>query len=199
MGDRIEVAIGASNPVDWSVHRVDLDPDKPPICPNMSDGEFRSKVMKLRDDAVILIDRRLAALQRWDASERLRVADWFGMNDDVARSLLITGLSAVNRVLRELKPKNFVRQSPELDRALGCVPHSISAGSTAHVCAPTQLLTPFAFTKYFATFAISQPEAIRSCQRSFTKRRTLLTRSAVRIGNIRSHGSCQSGGKKIHS
>ncbi|WP_259460587.1 M35 family metallo-endopeptidase [Paraburkholderia sp. BL23I1N1] len=58
------------------------------------------------------------------------------MNDDAARNLLITGLIAVNRVLRDPKPKNFVRQSPELDRALGCLPSQITAGSAAHVCAP---------------------------------------------------------------
>jgi peptidyl-Lys metalloendopeptidase len=110
--------------------------DATPICPNMTDAEFRTTVMKLRDDAVVLIEKRIAALKKWDASEQARVGNWFGMKDDGARDILIRGFTAVNRMMRGLQPRNFVRQSPELDRVLGCVPHPISQGSTAHVCVP---------------------------------------------------------------
>jgi peptidyl-Lys metalloendopeptidase len=110
--------------------------DTTPICPNMTDAEFRATVMKLRDDAVVLVDKRLAALKMWALSEQARVGNWFGVKDGGTRDLLIRGFTAVNKVMRGLEPKNFVRQSPELDRAPGCVPHPISQGSAAHVCAP---------------------------------------------------------------
>ncbi|MBC8736564.1 hypothetical protein F6X40_06975 [Paraburkholderia sp. UCT31] len=110
--------------------------DTTPICPNMTDAEFRAKVMKLRDDAVVLVDKRIAALNTWSLSEQARVANWFGTKDNATRNLLIQGFTAVNRVMRGLQPKNFIRQSPELDRVLGCLPHPVSSGSAAHVCAP---------------------------------------------------------------
>lgn len=110
--------------------------DTTPICPNMTDAEFRTKVMGLRDDAVMLVEKRLAALKTWDLSEQARVGNWFGMKDNGTRDLLIRGFTSVNKIMRGLQPKNFVRQSPELDRVLGCVPHPISQGSAAHVCAP---------------------------------------------------------------
>jgi peptidyl-Lys metalloendopeptidase len=43
---------------------------------------------------------------------------------------------AVNRILRELGPKNFVRQSPVLDRYLGCRPDMKNVGAVADVCGP---------------------------------------------------------------
>ncbi|MCC8402556.1 hypothetical protein LJ655_11755 [Paraburkholderia sp. MMS20-SJTN17] len=110
--------------------------DTTPICPNMTDAEFRAKVMALRDDAVALVDKRIAALKTWDASERVRVTKWFGMKDDATRNLLIQGFTAVNRIMRNLQPRSFVRQSPELDHVLGCLPQPVSSGSAAHVCAP---------------------------------------------------------------
>jgi hypothetical protein len=115
---------------------VDVVINTTPICPNMSNAEFRAQVMTLRDDAVVLIDKRITALRSWNAQEQARVSNWFGIRDDATRDLLIKGFTAVNKVMRDLKPTNFVRQSPKLDRVLGCVPHPVSSGSAAHVCAP---------------------------------------------------------------
>jgi hypothetical protein len=50
--NRVEVAIGASNPIEGSIHAVDLLSGKEPICKNTTDAEFREMFMKLRDQAL---------------------------------------------------------------------------------------------------------------------------------------------------
>ncbi|MBN3817089.1 hypothetical protein G3N57_10930 [Paraburkholderia sp. Se-20369] len=109
----------------------------PPICPNMTDAEFRRTVLTLRDRAVQMIDSRLTELRRWGSAERQRVTTWFGSSDETTRYRLSTGLVAVSQVMRNLKPTNFVRHSEELDRYLGCTPNNKNPiGAVAHVCGP---------------------------------------------------------------
>jgi len=133
----VEVATGVTNTTPNSNVDVFLSLDGPPICTNMSDSEFRKQVMKLRDDAVMLIDKRLNELARWDHSAQERVADWFGSNDDVIRNRLASCFPNLKKVLMGLGPKNFLRASPELDRYLGCLPNLKNIqNEVAHVCAP---------------------------------------------------------------
>ncbi|MCC8396202.1 hypothetical protein LJ656_26795 [Paraburkholderia sp. MMS20-SJTR3] len=107
-----------------------------PICPNMTNAEFRAKVLGLRDEAVDLVEIRLAALKSWTPAEQERVWTWFGVKDEATRNYLLKGFRAVNKVMRGLGPDNFVRWEPGLDEALGCVPRPPSGGSVARVCAP---------------------------------------------------------------
>jgi hypothetical protein len=116
---------------------VDIWADKTPICPNMTDKEFRVLAMKLRDHATALVAIRISALTKWSGAEQSRVYDWFGLSDNVTRMRLLEGLSAVNRVLLQLEPKNFIRSSEGGDRAVGCLPTATNRDQeAAHVCAP---------------------------------------------------------------
>ncbi|MGV2290818.1 M35 family metallo-endopeptidase [Trinickia sp. YCB016] len=135
--DWVEVGSGVANTKPDSNVNIFLSLEGPPICPNMTDVEFRRKVMTLRDRAVQMIEVRLADLRGWGPAEQQRVVTWFGSGDETIRQRLIVGLSAVIRVMHELKPKNFVRQSAELDRYLGCTPNNKNPdGVVAHVCGP---------------------------------------------------------------
>ncbi|WP_027196425.1 hypothetical protein [Paraburkholderia sprentiae] len=44
-----------------------------PICPNMTNQEFRKEVMRARDIGIELIKRRIEGLARWDDKEQDRV------------------------------------------------------------------------------------------------------------------------------
>ncbi|WP_243751421.1 M35 family metallo-endopeptidase [Paraburkholderia sp. BL10I2N1] len=80
---------------------------------------------------------RVSALSEWPASERSRVAHWFGRSDETTRTTLLNGLTRVHSVLRSLTPANFVRTGSDRDRATGCMPNPAGAGQeAAHVCAP---------------------------------------------------------------
>ncbi|WP_241021948.1 M35 family metallo-endopeptidase [Burkholderia sp. Ac-20353] len=76
-------------------------------------------------------------LQRWGVLERKHVAVWFGSDDEAKRQHLLKGLAALNRVMRDLGPMNFVRRSADIDRYLGCMPNNKHPdGVVAHVCGP---------------------------------------------------------------
>ena len=135
-GDRVEIAEAMTDTKEGSLIEA-LISNGPPICPNMTDAEFRRMVLTLRDRAVQMIDVRLVDLRKWGAVERQRVATWFGSSDETIRQRLTVGLARVSRVMRDLKPGNFVRQSEELDRYLGCTPNNKDPdGAVAHVCTP---------------------------------------------------------------
>jgi peptidyl-Lys metalloendopeptidase len=147
----VEVATGMTNTTPGSNVDVFLSMDGLPICPNMTDAEFRKRVLKLRDEAVLQVGKRITELQRWNSMEQARVAEWFGRNDGATRNRLLMGLIAVNGVLRDLKPKNFVRQSPELDRYLGCQPNMKNFGAAAHVCGPDTATHTICIHELFCT------------------------------------------------
>jgi peptidyl-Lys metalloendopeptidase len=115
---------------------VDVTIDTTPICSNMTDAEFRKKVLSLRDDAVKIVEKRLHELTVWQVSAQDRVKTWFGVADEGTRQTLITGLNALLPVMRGLKAENFVRADPARDRSLGCVPNMKNLGEVAHVCGP---------------------------------------------------------------
>ncbi|WP_175715453.1 M35 family metallo-endopeptidase [Burkholderia ambifaria] len=111
--------------------------DGPPICDNITDAEFRKKVLTLRDDAVKIITHRIYELDAWKEPARARVREWFGIADESTRRVLVGGLVSLITVMNGLTARNFVRSDPELDRALGCTPNTKNlAGEVAHVCGP---------------------------------------------------------------
>ncbi|MEC5404351.1 M35 family metallo-endopeptidase [Paraburkholderia sp. MPAMCS5] len=135
--DYVHVGNGQANTTEESNQDVFLSLNGPPICPNVPDSEFRKNVLRLRDKAIILVDKRLAELVKWDSEARARVADWFGRSDAATRDCLMSGFPKLKTVLQGLEPKNFLRASLELDRYLGCLPNLKSVkDEIAHVCAP---------------------------------------------------------------
>ncbi|WP_089162941.1 M35 family metallo-endopeptidase [Caballeronia sordidicola] len=139
MSEENWVAVGTATTNRTPDSNVDifLDLDAPSICPNMTDAEFRAMVLKNRDRAVTHVDTRILDLKRWTAKDQARVALWFGSSSEDLRQRLMTGLTALARVLRDLQPKNFVRYSDELVKHLGCVPNNKNgSGVVADVCGP---------------------------------------------------------------
>jgi peptidyl-Lys metalloendopeptidase len=110
--------------------------DATPICPNITDREFRQTVLSLRDDAVEIIHQRQNELAVWSTTSRDRVKIWFGSDDEAIRQKLINGLSALVKVMTALTATNFIRPDPERDRVLGCTPNMRNLGEVAHVCGP---------------------------------------------------------------
>ncbi|WP_431228121.1 M35 family metallo-endopeptidase [Burkholderia contaminans] len=108
-----------------------------PICPNMTNREFRIMVARLIKWSIILVDRRIADLKQYDEITRERMIYWFNRCDENTRQYLINGFSRQLSVLRTLTPHNFVRSDPNLDRMLGCVPNMGDIDiEAAHVCGP---------------------------------------------------------------
>lgn len=106
------------------------------ICPNMTNKEFCTLVLGLRDDAVRMIERRLKDLHLWGKTERARAREWFGIEDDQTRQYLRNGLSSCRRVLVGLTGDNFVRYSEETMSHVGCTAVRDRSGLIAGVCKP---------------------------------------------------------------
>ncbi|MGS0894680.1 M35 family metallo-endopeptidase [Burkholderia stagnalis] len=106
------------------------------ICENMTNKEFRAMVSRMRDKAVSLIEIRLADLHRWSATDRERVRQWFGRDDENTRIRLVHGLTAIRNVMKELNGFNFTRWDSERYAYIGCVPNPNKSGVVASVCAP---------------------------------------------------------------
>ena len=132
----IEVGSGITNPTPNSSVDVLVGPPEP-ICPNMTDSEFGTMILRLRDQAVSFVDLRLKGLARWNKDDQARVVTWFGVSNDDIRARLTSGLTAVARVLRGLTAKNFVRYSEGTVRHLGCLPNpKFPQHVVAEVCQP---------------------------------------------------------------
>ncbi|MFM0323982.1 M35 family metallo-endopeptidase [Caballeronia glebae] len=124
-----------TNAMEGSTHEFFVNSS--PICPNMTNRQFRTMVLKCRDNAVELVQERLKDLKRWSISDRDRVETWFGKSDDATRAKLTNGLSAIARVLQSLTEDNFVRWDSTRSMHIGCVPNASNAvGAVAEVCAP---------------------------------------------------------------
>jgi uncharacterized Zn-binding protein involved in type VI secretion len=80
------------------------------ICLNMTNKEFATLALRLRDMAIDYITRkRLPELERWDEEAQARVRKWFAVADQRTREHLHKGLAACVRVLKDLEARNFVR------------------------------------------------------------------------------------------
>ncbi|WP_196223932.1 hypothetical protein [Burkholderia cenocepacia] len=113
----------ATNTNPGSMVEVTINTER--ICHNMTNKEFREMVLSKRDRAVSLIDKRIMDLQRWSNADKARVLQWFGRTDEGTRTTLLTGLTAIVRVLKTLTGYNFTRWDSERFKHIGCVerPH----------------------------------------------------------------------------
>ncbi|CAE6863915.1 hypothetical protein R69927_07756 [Paraburkholderia domus] len=111
--------------------------DTTPICPNMTDKEFREVARRLLKWAAAAVDRRLADLSRYDSATKERMQYWFNRSDETTRQYLISGFTRHAAALKSLTPTSLVRSDPKLDRMLGCVPNMNNVErEAAHVCGP---------------------------------------------------------------
>ncbi|MBR7985405.1 peptidase M35 [Burkholderia cenocepacia] len=116
---------------------VDVYINTTPICPNMTNREFRMMAVRLLKWSTILVERRITDLKRYDKATKDRMIYWFNRCDENTRQYLINGFSRHLSVLKTLTPHHFVRSDPNLDRMLGCVPNmSDIENEAAHVCGP---------------------------------------------------------------
>jgi hypothetical protein len=116
---------------------VDVYINATPICPNMTNQEFRIMVSRPLKWSIILVERRITDLKRYDKTTKDRMIYWFNRCDENTRKYLLDGFSRHLSVLKTLTPHHFVRSDPKLDRMLGCVPNMIDIeNEAAHVCGP---------------------------------------------------------------
>ncbi|WP_080404555.1 M35 family metallo-endopeptidase [Burkholderia ubonensis] len=116
---------------------VYVDINVTPICPNMTNREFRVMAARLIKWAIILVGRRIADLNRYDKKTKERMMYWFNRSDERTRQYLLDGFVRHLSVLKSLSPHNLVRSDLELDRMLGCVPNMENRDAeAAHVCGP---------------------------------------------------------------
>jgi len=148
----VEVGTATTNRIPDSTVDIYVDLNAPPICPNMTDAEFRKSVLKLTADANAMVQRRLSELSRWAVIDKERVQIWFGASDESTKVRLIDGLTKLGKVLSKLAPKNFIRSSLDTDRATGCTPNLKNlAGEVAHVCGPDTATHPISISPNFCT------------------------------------------------
>ncbi|MBR7943503.1 M35 family metallo-endopeptidase [Burkholderia cenocepacia] len=151
-GEWIHVGKGESNTVRGSKVVIPLSLNGPPICPNMTDAEFRKLVLGLRDEAVVITKQRIAELARWTPDIQARVAVWFGSPDNAIRTRLTAGLRALVTVMSDLTAKNFVRPGSDADLATGCLPNMKDLdGEVAHVCRPDTATHTIAINIHFCS------------------------------------------------
>ncbi|EMN1925718.1 hypothetical protein RVV18_000070 [Burkholderia ambifaria] len=116
--------------------KVYVDINTTPICPNMSNEDFRKTVMRARDHAVRLINARIVGLARWDVSEQARVTTYFGRANAQIRSTLSSGLPRLRSAMQELVPEKIVRWDSTTSRNLSCAVTPDSGQNRAAVCKP---------------------------------------------------------------
>ncbi|CAG9191156.1 TPA: hypothetical protein QDB24_003987 [Burkholderia vietnamiensis] len=130
---------------------VDVTINTEQICPNMTNKEFREMVLNKRNQAVALVEARMKDLQRWSTADKARVQQWFGRSDDATRATLISGLSAIVRVLNKLTGSNFMRWDGARYQYIGCVPNPNTSGVVAEVCSPDTATHTIAIHADFCT------------------------------------------------
>lgn len=123
-----------TNTIPGSMVNVTINTE--PICPNMTNKEFRVMAKRLLVWAEMAIDRRLDDLKRNNTITKDRMQYWFGRSDEETRLYLFDGFLRVSNVLKSLTPSNLVRTDPETDRILGCTPRMHTGNEAAHVCGP---------------------------------------------------------------
>ncbi|SAL83036.1 peptidase M35 [Caballeronia arvi] len=151
-----------TNTIENSTHEFLVDVN--PICENMSNAAFRKKVLKLRDDAVVIVEQRIRELTAWSQSAQARMKLWIGNTDDRTRAELIQRLRALLVVMKGLEPKNFIRPDPENERILGCVPNPDTRGEVAHVCGPDTATHTIAITRNFCVLPETTVGTLSSMQ-----------------------------------
>jgi len=126
----------------------------------MTNKQFAALVMELRDEAVVLVAERQNEIERWDKVAYARVFEWFGNPGLLTasaylhemRAYLRNGLNACERVLRGLRPENFVRWSSTAHRHLNCINSRSAIGLVAEVCKPDIKTRTIAIAPLFCQF-----------------------------------------------
>lgn len=156
---------------------VYVDINVTPICPNMTNREFRVMAARLIKWAIILVERRIADLNRYDNKTKERMIYWFNRSDERTRQYLLDGFVRHLSVLKSLSPHNLVRSDLELDRMLGCVPNMENRDAeAAHVCGPNTERRLISISMKFAPdCGIKICMGILVCPLSFTKSHTSST------------------------
>ncbi|QIE22680.1 M35 family metallo-endopeptidase [Caballeronia sp. SBC2] len=147
----VEVGTATTNRTPDSNVDIFLDLDKPPICHNMTNQEFRRVIMKVRDAAVTLVKDRIAAQSKWDVKERERATYYFGRADEEIRSTLARGLPKLLSALQELVPEKIVRWDDALNKSLSCSITPDSGQNRASVCKPDSEKRVIAIYSSFCT------------------------------------------------
>jgi hypothetical protein len=132
----VEVGTATTNRTPDSNVDIFLDLDKPPICQNMTNQEFRKVILKVRDAAVKLVQERIVALSKWDTKEKERATYYFGRADEEIRSTLATGMPRLLAALQELVPEKIVRWDSVINKHLSCSVLPDSGQNRASVCKP---------------------------------------------------------------
>lgn len=138
-GNEGEKALAARKIVDEGgfQHAPEHEPTLEAICPNITNKEFSSQILRLRDEAILLARERLAELDRWDKRSQARVLDWFGQANQDVRAYRQKGIIACVAVLKGLAPANFFRYAEGHAKHLGCTfPSNADDGTVAAVCKP---------------------------------------------------------------
>jgi hypothetical protein len=147
-----DTAVTNTNP-DSNVN-VTLDPT--PICSNVSNQEFRDSIIKSREEAVGLIQKRITALAKWDASEQALAQRWFGRADDMTRSILQAGMPKLLQVMKDLKPDNIIRWDQQKQRNITRTIFPDNSSTDAAVCKPDTARRIIAIYPHFCTSPRSQ-------------------------------------------
>ncbi len=147
----IEVGTATTNRIPDSNVDIYLDLDKPPVCQNMTNKEFRRIIMRVRDAAVTLVKDRLAAQLKWDVKERERAIYYFGRADEEIKTILATGLPKLLLALQELVPEKIVRWDDALNKHLSCAITSDIGQNRASVCKPDSVKRVIAIYSSFCT------------------------------------------------
>jgi len=131
----ITVATGTTNQTPDSEVVVPINTT--PICPNMTNAEFRKRIAEARDGALKLVNIRILALSTLWSREQTRVKRYFGSPNESIRSELLKGLISLCKVIEQLGPQNIVRYDAEMFKARGCMPNpNRQSGTVATVCGP---------------------------------------------------------------
>ena len=147
-----DTAVTNTNP--YSNVNVTLDPT--PICSNMSNREFRDLIVRSREEAIGLIQTRIAALARWDATEQARAKKWLGRSDATTRGILQAGLLRLPQVMKDLKPENIIRWDQQKQRTITCTIFPDNSSTDAAVCKPDTAKRIIAIYPHFCTSPRSQ-------------------------------------------
>ncbi len=127
----------ASNKLLEAVDSEAYGKDQALICPNMTNPEFHSLMLRLRDKAVTNIDSRLAEISAWGRADQSKMALYFGPVSKELRSTLMEGLIRIRTILASLTDANFERYSEESLARTGCVPKAPKDNlGAASVCGP---------------------------------------------------------------
>jgi hypothetical protein len=122
-----------------------------PICPNMTNAQFRKLMMNLRDLAVKMIDERHSFLMNNWQVEKERVKTWFGNDEERIRQVLISGLPRLKAAMLELTPEKFLRYDDAKAQTMSCVPLVDNGNNDASVCKPDSKKRIILFYSHFCT------------------------------------------------